>query len=101
MIKIVNLSDLLKQPIGTLYWEYKPEIFYNMAIFMGQCGELDFWNIPLDPEILHNEGHDGDIVLADGITRWGCYDYSQLFAVADSDEVRDFIRVLRSPDDLL
>ena len=92
MPRIISFDELVAMPSGTLYWEYKPEIFYNMAIFVRpivrdeeDCS--DFWLIDLVPWRAYPED---DLAFADALSRWGAYDREQLFCVLDKDEIELF-----------
>jgi len=89
MPRIISFDELVAMPKGTLYWEYEPEIFYNMAIFVEPIireGEecSDFWLIDLAPWRCLPED---ELEFANGLGRWGVYNREQLFCVLDKDEI--------------
>ena len=83
-------------PKGTVFWEYKPEIFFNFSVLVEfitneDRGEItDFWRISLDPWRDYSRVDGGELLVADSWDRWGAYDYDQLFCVLDDDDVKLF-----------
>ena len=102
MPRIVDWEEFKKQPPGTVFWEYQPEIFYNLAVLTEFIdhgdGVVDFWMIPLNPWIEHScfdEEREGNIAFADTQSRWGSYDYNQLFCILDDDDKNLFVKRLK------
>ena len=102
MPKIVDWVEFTRQPPGTVFWEYEPEIFINPGILVSFIdrgeGIRDFWMISLTPLIEHStfdDEHEGNIALADAQERWGVYDYDQLFCVLSDNEKHDLVKRLK------
>ena len=93
MPRIISFDELVAMPKGTLYWEYEPEIFTGMSVFVrpitheGNQGPSDFWLISLVPWKAFDRVRSGELLFADSIERWGAFDFDQLFCVLDDDDM--------------
>ena len=102
MPRIVDWEEFKKQPPGTVFWEYQPEIFTNPGVLVefidyGE-GVVDFWMIGLTPWLEHScidKERDGNIAFADSQCRWAAYDYDQLFCILDDNDRDLFVKMLR------
>lgn len=104
-MKIINLEEFLKLPANTLYHKYTPQIFGELEIKVNDPGE---WEPSWIAQDLFGfaEGNTGDSsnsdIIDSGEFRWdldstcrdGYYDYNQLFAVYDKEDVQRLISQL-------
>ena len=105
-MRIVDRGTFLALPEGTLYYKYKPEIFEELSIKGGTCGN-DFVCLPLNDIVEANDscveselleaGEKGgaDIPIAfDNFGRDGMFDPDQLFAVLSKEEAKRLVLFL-------
>jgi len=101
MPRIVNWEEFTKLPTGTVFWEYRPDIFYNPGIVVEWIdhgeGVVDFFSLDLDPSYYRSLVSEDKIFFLESVGRWGAYDYDQLFCVLDDSEVREFSETLTNP----
>jgi len=99
MPRIVTWTEFTALPIGTIYWEYEPEIYYNPGVVAEWIdrgeGIVDFFSWAITPWFAYPER---ELAFGDAPGRWGAYNYDQLFCVLDDDDRERFIEMLRGED---
>ncbi len=96
MPRIVDWEEFTELPVGTVYWEYDPVIFINPGVVHKWIdhgeGIVDFSFYSLRPWVAMPEE---EVVVCEAISRWGVYDYDQLFCVLDDGDISSMISILR------
>ena len=100
MPRIVNWTEFTQMPVGTIFWEYEPEIYYNPGVVhewidRGE-GVVDFFYWSLQPWFAYPEE---ELAFGDSVGRWGTYDYNQLFCVLDDDDRERFSELINGGED--
>lgn len=99
-MKIVTFDEFVKLPKGTVYCEWEPAVASGLFVkdesitFDGDAPR-DFFTQPLLPR------HDGDpdvVIFPDYGERWGMYEFDQLFAVYEANDVARLIDLLQGKE---
>ena len=106
-MKIVNLKTFLEMPENTLFCKYTPSFFDFPSIFLGRCGEIDFFYDSLDWvessgsserwDILDKSAGYGTSFKMDYncTGRDGCFEEQQLFCIYEKEDVQELIERLK------
>jgi hypothetical protein len=100
-MKVVDLATLRAMPIGTLFQKTEPNCLYDIEMFEGPVGDLDFCSTHLDslvdPHGISNMMEFGasEPIDLESITRDACHDADQKFAVWEKDDLRALIARLQ------
>ena len=106
-MKIINLTEFLKMPIGTIYSKYEPCYFSGLMVKDKNSGEIDFYYNDLIGNV-DNE-NTGDFfdkcteaeksgkslkLDFDIIGRDASYNKNQLFAVYEKEDIEGLVKTL-------
>lgn len=107
-MRIVNLEEFRKQPIGTFFCKYEPCVFGNFELFGGIFGDNDYLSSELIAfpkssgsdemfDILHAAEKDGNSfeLETECYGRDGLYETDQLFAIYEKKDVSQLIETLK------
>lgn len=103
---IVDRKTFLLQPVGTLFSEYEPCVFYGLFVKTGDCGEDYFEKELIGNVACNSSGQFADrlehaqiehtsIDLDFDITgRNGAFKMDQLYAIYEKQDIKQFIDTL-------
>jgi len=108
-MKIVDLTEFLRLPPGTLYAKYEPCVFESLAIKSENCSHTKDWfysdivyaiacnsSDEMFDLLDHSQKHGSSIPMDFEITsRDGCFEDDQLFAVFERADVEQLIEKLK------
>lgn len=107
-MKIINLKDLLDLPEGTVYSQYQPYYFDNIAIKGPNYGRVDFSCTDIFPppiecngtgdmmkilDVAENSKLDFSLDFGSGGSN-GCFNEEQLYAVWSKEDIQRLIKRL-------
>jgi len=104
-MRIVNLTEFMKLPKGTVYSKYSPCVFEGLMVKENNSGEIDWYYQSLIGNLTdYNEffekchSYKGESIELDFdiIGRDAMYDKGQLFAVYEKKDIENFIKCLQN-----
>ena len=108
-MKVINRTEFLKMPPGTVFAEGKKWIFSDICIKAGNCGANDYGFTSLDAMAIECSGSTELLeFLEDSLTsgrslpmdfecgqRDGCFNDKALYAILEEDDIRKLITALQ------
>lgn len=93
-MKIVKFNEFVKMPAGTIFSYYEPHVtrgLYRKGESIAYDGELsDFYEAP----VMAESWNLCEPVVDDTECRWGMFDYDEMYAIYEEEDIVKMIEML-------